>query len=427
MRLYRPALALIAPVVLLWLGWRVLRGRESRSDLAERMGRVPGISDGPGALIWLHAASNGELTAARPLIRALRERALARGMAAPRLAVTTNTITGRVLARGLPPDLGLVRATLAPLDLRGALMSFLARTRPDLALSIENELWPNRLDILHARRIPVAIAGARMSGRSAARWGRFGGLMADMLARIDWLAPLDVVSGARFAKLGLPASNLQAPIDLKAAAAGPAEPFANRPAHWARTVLAASTHEGDEALLLASFATLHAAEPDARLILALRHPRRAAEVAALVARSGLGARLRSLGAGAEDLDADHPVLIADTLGEMARWYGAAGLTIIGGSFGDRGGHTPYEPVAAGSAVLHGPDMTNFTKAAGALAISDAQVTRKTLAPRMAGLLNGGARALDDLAARQRAALLTAGPDLGSAADAILDLIAGCDG
>ncbi len=368
--LYRLILSLALPVVIAGLVWRVIRGRERPTDLAERLGG--GAVGSPGAL-WLHAASNGELASARGLIAALLARAP--GL---RILVTTNTTTARTLARSW--DDPRITARLAPLDARWALARFFAQARPAALIVVENELWPNRLSMAAARGIPVFAVGARISARSAQRWARIG-LGARMMATLSGLSAQDAGSEAAFQAMGLAPDRLWSRANLKTEAGAGA---VTERLDWPRaeTVLAASTHEGEEALVLAAFAAARALRPGLRLILAPRHPRRAPEVAAAIRAAGLDFAQRSQG-GAPD----KPVYLADTMGEMGNWYAAAGICFIGGTFAPRGGHTPFEPAAEGCALLHGLDIANHAEAFAALDAAGGAltVTPETLGATLAGL------------------------------------------
>jgi len=414
--IYRLLVSLFAPIVALRLLLRRVAGREDARALAERLGAGAGGlgAEKPGAgrpVIWLHAASNGELTSARMLIEGLLRRD-----PAVRLVITTNTETGRALARfwALPR----CHAALAPLDHRLILRRFLARTRPAVLVVVENELWPNRLAACAARAIPVLVVGARMSARSARRWAFLPGLTRNILAAITALSAQDAGSESRFIALGLPPDRLLAVRNLKTApgTAAPPEAKALRATlPRATTLLAASTHAGEEAPLLAAFAVAHRANPALRLIVAPRHPRRAAEIIALIGRAGLAHGARSQGA----VPGDAPVYLADTMGEMALWYALAGVTFVGGSLTDRGGHTPYEPAALGSAILHGPFVSNFDAAYQALDAAGAAlpVTSATLTKTLTALAMDPARqsALAEAARR----VLAKGADIDPLIDAIL--------
>jgi 3-deoxy-D-manno-octulosonic-acid transferase len=408
--LYRVLLSLVFPALLGRALWQALRhGR--LGDLNERLGAAPSLpGDSRAPLIWLHGASNGELASARPLIDALcaRDPAL-------HLHCTANSTTGRALVQswGLPR----VTATLAPLDHRAVLARFLRRWPARALVSLENEIWPNRFAACAAHRIPVIIAGARLSERAARRWTLLPGLARAVLARLAWVAPQDQDSADRLVRLGLTRDRIGPVLSLKAlvpqtgpavgqtpAAGVPATPTAPRDA-WpfarTRTILAASTHDGEEAIILDAFAAAQARDPALSLIIAPRHPRRRDAIEALIRARSLPHATRSRGQAPRAAPA---VYLADTLGEMAAWYAAAGITFVGGSFVPRGGHTPFEPAAAGSAILHGPDVANFADAYAALAAAGAAVTVTDAATLAAALLDTDPMAQQRRAAAARVAL-----------------------
>lgn len=342
--LYSLILALIWPALVLL---RLAKG-EGLADLGERLGR--GRGEGPA--LWLHGASNGELASARWLVEDIL--AARPGL---RLVVTANTRTGRAMVRGWG-QAGVTPA-LAPMDMRFALRGFLGRWRPVGLISLEGEIWPNRLAMLAARGVPVAMLGARMSASSARGWGRFARLIGRALAGVRLASAQDAASRGRLLDLGLPQAAWMEDCDLKAEAwARMPRPAREARAARAGRVLAASTHEGEEEIVLEGFAASGLSE----LILAPRHDRRGDAVAALLAARGLRFARRS--AGAEPGDA--PVFLADTMGEMERWYARAGICIVGGTFTNRGGHTPWEPARHGCALVHGPDVANFAAPFAAL-------------------------------------------------------------
>ncbi len=367
------------------LAHQVLRG--AKGAVAERLGLGP--MPAAGLRLWLHAASVGEVTSARWVLEAVLT-------ARPGLQVlvTTNTATGRdrVRAWALPG----VQAALAPFDSAGAAARVLDRWQPQALVVVENELWPARLRACDNRGVPVLVIGARMSARSAARWRLLDGLMRQMLGRIDWLSAQDAESRARFLALGLPEAAAGPVMALKSLGHGQADAplcFAT-PGPRPKVLLAASTHEGEEALILDAFA---AQGRFAHLILAPRHPRRGDEVAALLAARAMVAARRSKG---ESPAPGARVFLADSLGEMDQWYAMAGATVIGGTFAPKGGHTPWEPARHGSAILHGPSVHNFAAPFAAL---DRAGGARAVAADPAAL----ARALDgfDAAAQARCAAL----------------------
>ena len=356
MFLYRLLLTLAAPFIALGLA-----RRDRRAGLDERLGgNGPGAAR-RGAVIWLHAASNGELTAARPLIDAL----LARD-ARLWLVITCNSATGRALAQGW--GLPRTEVRLAPLDYRLCVRRFLGNWQPDALIIIENELWPNRIAEMARLRRPVLVLSARMSKKSARTWARLPWLTRPVMAGIGLLSAQDAGSEARFLSLGLPADRLAPALNLKTGAAPAATDSAEldrlRPLFPRETtLLAASTHEGEEGPILMGFRRALAKRPELRLILAPRHPRRSADIQAILRKQGLGFALRSAG---ETPKPKTPVYLADTLGEMGLWYALAGTTFVGGSLIDKGGHTPFEPAAHGCALLHGPHLENFAEVYAAL-------------------------------------------------------------
>lgn len=340
--------------------------------------------------VWVHGASVGELTSGRPMIEALASEFS--------IQVTTNSVTGRdmVAGWGLP-------ARLAPLDMPGSLGRFLDAVQPRLALTIEGEFWPLRSRVLAERGIAQAMIGARMSERSAAKWKRLRGVISPMLGRIAALSAQDSGSEARLRKLGMPETAILPQLDLKLLSPAQVVPPVDDPARDL-VVLAASTHEGEDAIILDSWLASRAVRPELGLILAPRHPQRGNDIAGLISARGLDVRRRSEGAE------DAPLLLADTMGEMPHWYAKAGICLVGGSLTDNGGHTPWEPAAYRCAILHGPHVSNHTESYAALASAGGVVAidSETLAAQLIGLAG------DPAAART----------MGRAARAVLDERAG---
>ena len=312
----------------------------------ERLGGGGPRPQGPH--IWLHAASNGELASALPVLREVQEDR-------PDLSifVTSNTVTGVALARALG-----YAAVLAPLDLRHAVRRFLKGREVVAHITMESEIWPNRTLVLDA---PTLVLGARMTESTAKGWAKLPKLAARVLRGIQWASAQDASSMERLLQLGLPTAAQGPTADLKAYYDPQTLPkpdpqiTANYPR--AQTWLAASTHEGEEDIILDAHVTARRTNPDLQLILAPRHPQRADEIAEMIAAKGLDYARRSHG----DSHAAS-VLLADTMGEMPNWYRIAGRVFIAGTLTDRGGHTPYEPAYFGCALIHGPDTRNFTNA-----------------------------------------------------------------
>ncbi|GGE57758.1 3-deoxy-D-manno-octulosonic acid transferase [Actibacterium pelagium] len=345
MRLYQLILTLLFPVLLarLWL-------RDSAPDRAERLAR--GTSERSSGAVWVHGASNGELTSAKSLILQLSRHGP--------VLVTCNNPTGRALVQGWGFD--GVTVQLAPLDLPRVLDRFIAQNAPRGLVVIENEIWPNRIDAMARRGLPVMVVSARLSQGSARNWARLSGLARHILGAIRLLSAQDAGSEDRFRSLGLSADAIAPRLNLKTTLL-PDPPDAGDLAALSpvlardKTVLAASTHPGEDEIILQGFKLALQQDPDLRLILAPRHPKRREAITRLLTEEGLTFAARSL---IPRPAPDTQVYLADTLGEMGLWYSLAGTTFVGGSLVDHGGHTPFEPAAFGCAILHGPYYSNFS-------------------------------------------------------------------
>ncbi|MFD1193569.1 3-deoxy-D-manno-octulosonic acid transferase [Seohaeicola saemankumensis] len=374
------------------------------SRISERFGQASAPRpDGP--LIWINAASVGEVASSLDLARDLQD---ATGAG---LLFTTTTATGaETLARRLPQAMHQFQ----PIDTPAAVRGFLDHWRPDLALFMENDLWPRLMMQTDRRGIPIAVINARAS-RTRLRAPR---TVTAILGRAALISAQDAATATQLRALALDPARILDTGDLKAAAAPlPADPRRLDPlrqAIGARPVwVAASTHPGDEAAVIAAHqAALHT-HPDLLLILVPRHPQRGADLAAQVSGAGLHMVRRSTGALPGD---DTQIYLADTLGEMGLFYRLAPLAFLGGSFGPEGGHNPYEPAVLGAAVLHGPGVANFaqaydgmTRAGAARAVSDgadlgAQVSALINSDRLARMRDA-ARSLSQDGAQARRALL----------------------
>jgi 3-deoxy-D-manno-octulosonic-acid transferase len=349
------------PIIHRVLKRREKRGKEDAARRGERFGRAERARP-PGPLVWLHAASVGETVAVLPLI----ERLLERG---PLVLLTTTTVTAAQIAeRRLPRD---AVHQYAPVDVPRAVDRFLDHWRPDLALFVESELWPTTLRAVERRGVPLAIVNARMSERSYRAWRALAPLARAMFGSIDlWLAqtPGDA---ERLTDLGAGrvtvCGNLK--FDAPPPPADQSAVAAFRSAAAGRCVLlAASTHPGEEAAVVAAHAELAGQHRELLTIIAPRHPERGEALKAEIAAVGLRASSRSQGGKiAPDID----VYLADTIGEMGLWYRLADLAFLGGSMVPRGGQNPIEPAKLGVPVIHGPHVGNFRDVYDALAAANA--------------------------------------------------------
>ena len=400
MLLYRLLLSVFAIAILFRAG--VARDRDA---LRARLGRLTPRSPCPH--LWLHAASNGELASARPVIDTLQ--AARPGQA---MLVTCNTRTGVALARGW--GLPGLQAELAPLDLGWVTRRVIRQFDVRGLIVMEAELWPNRVRLCPG---PVALIGARLTPGTARTWARFGALAGDLLRRLSLIVPQDTASAARLRDLGAPEAVMTAPVTLKALLAANTEPDLSNAPRFDRgqTWLAASTHEGEEDIIAAAHAAALRDTPGLRLILAPRHPARADAVRACLEARGMTVAQRSR----RDTPRNGDVYLADTMGEMDLWYAQCGRVFVGGSLTDKGGHTPYEPARFGCALLSGPHVSNFDAAYAALRDAGA-VAVVGDATDLAAALGALAQPAAQSAAGQRARAVL-GPDAHSRA--VLDRIA----
>lgn len=318
----------------------------------------------PGG-IWVHAVSVGESIAAAPMIRGL----LARHPQLP-ITVTCMTPTGSERIRALFADEPRIQHCYLPYDLPCAAARFLERVQPRLAVIMETELWPNHIDQCARRGIPVALANARLSARSAKGYGRFAGLTAPMLAQMSLFAVQTRAEAERFRQLGARAETVQVTgsikFDLNIDPQLP-ERAAELRRQWQameRPVwIAASTHEGEDAVVLEAHRQLLASYPNALLILVPRHPERFNSVFELCRQQELATVRRSSG---ELVTPATSVLLGDTMGELLFLYALADSAFVGGSLVANGGHNLLEPAALAKPVISGPHLFNFLEIAAML-------------------------------------------------------------
>ncbi|HEX3398646.1 MAG TPA: lipid IV(A) 3-deoxy-D-manno-octulosonic acid transferase [Steroidobacteraceae bacterium] len=380
------------PVALAAILWRGLRDRGYRHGLAERLGFGVAL---PARSIWLHAVSLGEMSAAAPLLKALRSR----HPEIP-LVVTTATPAGRARARVLVTDVRFL-----PYDTPGSARRFLARTAPRIAIIMETELWPNLLRECERGGIPVLLASARLSAKSVSRYRRFGGLFGGIFTKNLMVAAQSAADAERFRSIGAPAEQTRVVGNVKfdlQADAGTLDAGRQLRAAYAgmRPVwIAGSTHAGEEEQLLDAHALLLKACPDAVLLLVPRHKDRFAGVADLLTQRGIRFARRSQTApdAAARLPSDTPVLLVDTVGELAALYASADAAFVGGSLVPIGGHNLLEPAALGLPVLTGPSFFN-AKEIAQLLLERGAALRVDNAQDLAAVLT---RLLGDSAMRQR--------------------------
>lgn len=376
--LYTAFLHLLLPLVLLRLAWRGRRQPEYLRHVGERFGRYRGAE--PARVIWIHAVSVGETRAARPLV----ERLMAR-YPGHRILFTHMTPTGRETSGELFD--GRVSRIYLPYDYPFAVARFLDHFHPAIGLVMETELWPNLFAQCARRGVPLLLLNARLSERSARRYQRIARLARGCLRRLTAIGAQSADDARRLLDLGAPKvevlGNMKFDVAPSADRSALGAPLRQR--IGARPVLlAASTREGEEALLLEAYRSWQGR--GWLLVIVPRHPQRFAEVADLAGAAGFRVQRRSDEA---PVASQTEVLIGDSMGEMFAYYAAADVALIGGSLLPLGGQNLIEACAVGTPVLVGPHTFNF-----------AEVTELALAA-------GAARRVADAAAalREAAALL----------------------
>lgn len=376
--LYRAATVLGGPLIEGHLRRRAARGKEDPGRLSERFGRASQARP-KGKLVWLHGASVGESLAVLPLVVGLLE-----AQPALHVLVTTGTVgSARLLADRLP-----ARAShqFVPIDRPQAWRRFLGHWRPELALLVESELWPNLILEAQAAGLPMALLNARMSSRSYRRWRRVPMLAARLLRTFEMCLAQSRADAARFAELG--ARDVRALGNLKHAAPPlPADPRAldqMRTMLGARPIwLAASTHAGEEEQVLDAHARIAANVADPLTVIAPRHPERGDAIAALARRRGLSLAQRSR---SEAAGPDCAVYLADTLGELGLFYRLARVALLGGSLVPHGGQNPLEAARLGCPPVFGPHTGNFEEITSALETTGAAL-RVADAAALAGVVS----------------------------------------
>ena len=347
---YHAATDLAAPLLRRHVARRAGVGKEEPARLNERFG-IASLARPTGRLAWLHGASVGETQSLLALVEALHKREP--GL---QFLVTSGTVTSaRLLARRPPAN---TLHQYLPLDRRSWVAKFLDHWRPDFALWVESEFWPNLLEAARARGIPLALVNGRLSARSLARWRWAPSLIRPVVEGFRVVLAQDEVQAQRLAALG--ARGPQALGNLKFAATPLAADAAGLSALLAATSgrdiwLAASTHPGEEAIIAATHRALKARRPRLLTIIAPRHAERGEAIAGELRAAGLTLARRSQG---EAIQATTDIYLADTLGELGLFYRLAKVVFVAGSYRWQG-HNPIEPALLGTAIVSGPNVANF--------------------------------------------------------------------
>ena len=364
--LYTSLLHLALPFVCLRLLWLGLRNPAYLERWWERFGGISGV---PFAtpVICIHAVSVGEVLSAGPLIKRLRV-----AFPGTRFLVTTVTPTGaEMVSTRLNPE---IAHAYFPYDLPWAVRSFLARVRPCMVVVMETEIWPNFYAACRRANIPLVMVNARISPGSFSGYTRFARLTADALGTVTFVAAQTQIDADRFRRLGVPAAklgvfgNLKFDIHISRSVSEQGQAlrraFSNDRLIWT----AASTHEGEETILLHAFKSVRRAFPQCLLLLAPRHPERFGHVAELCNAAGFALIRRSEN---RPPTSACTVFLLDSLDELPPYYACSDVAFVGGSLVPAGGHNLLEPASLGVPLLTGPHTYNFTEVMSLLAQANA--------------------------------------------------------
>src|SRR5215469_4945973 len=404
LRFYRRLSSAMVPLAPALLKRRLKLGKEDPERIGERRGITRDVRP-HGPLVWIHGASVGEVLAAATLIERLRALNI-------RILLTSGTVTSAaIVAKRFPPD---IIHQYVPFDSPRYVARFLNHWRPSLALFIESDLWPNLILQSAARRLPMVLINGRMSQRSFPRWRRVHGTISAILEKFEVCLAQSKTDAERFAALGcrnvVTTGNLK--LDVPAPPADPARLERLMSVTRGRPiVVAASTHPGEEEILVEAQRMLVGSFPQLLTVIVPRHPDRGPGIARTIMAAGLGAALRSrqeLPTAATD------VYVADTLGELGLFYRLASIVFMGGSLVKHGGQNPIEAVKLGATIVHGPHVFNFTDVYRALD----QAGGARSAENKEALVKQVGQLLADPAAREKLVAASAGVigQLGGALD-----------
>jgi 3-deoxy-D-manno-octulosonic-acid transferase len=350
LRVYRRLSSAVVPLAPALIKRRLRLGKEDPARIGERRGLSHDVRP-HGPLVWIHGASVGEVLAGAALIERLRALNI-------RILLTSGTVTSAtIVAKRFPAD---IIHQYVPYDSPRYVARFLDHWRPSLALFIESDLWPNLILSSAARRLPMVLINGRMSQRSFPRWRRVVGTISALLDKFDICLAQSSTDAERFSALGCPnvvtTGNLK--LDVPAPPADPVKLERLMALTRGRAiVVAASTHPGEEELLIEAHRALARFFPSLLTVIVPRHPDRGASIAQTITVAGLKAGLRSR----EELPTTATdIYVADTMGELGLFYRLAPIVFMGGSLAERGGQNPIEAVKLGAAVVHGPHVFNFT-------------------------------------------------------------------
>ena len=396
LKFYRALTGLAGPVFEFMLKRRIKKGKEDAKRIGERKGQTD-LSRPGGPVVWLHGASVGESLVGLILIETLKDHD-------PDLNIllTSGTVTSAdLMSRRLD---GKAHHQFIPVDHPSYVVRFLDHWKPDLALWIESEIWPNLILETAGRDIPMALVNARMSDASFRNWSKRKRSAATLFGAFETCLATDQATADKLSALGARAVQVTGNLKLsaaplpydKTALSGLQHLLKDRPL-W----LAASTHKGEETFCADAHRAVLRNHPSALLLIIPRHPERGPDIAASLKEAGFEIALRSRN---QMINPETQIYIADTLGELGLFYRLSKMALVGGSLVPHGGQNPLEPARLNCAILHGPHIHNFAEVYGGLDGSSAAIrveTAETLAAEVGSLLQDPIKCANLAAAAQQ--------------------------
>ena len=391
-RLYNVLLFAAALVAVPFYGSKMLLTGKYRKSIGPKFGRIPGdivsrLHEAGTPRIWLHAVSVGEVTAAAPIVAALRSRFPGAG-----LILSTSTETGQEMARNLVKD--ATAHIYYPIDIPCIVRKVLDRVRPDVFVPVETELWPNFIRICRERGVKVVMANGRISPRSFRGYRATRFFWKKILASLDDAGVISPIDAKRLSAIGMPVSKIHvlgnAKYDGLAARTAPemeremARTLGIGPED--RALVAGSTHDGEESALLEVYRDILARRPDFKLILIPRHIERGDAVTDLARRAGFPDVIRMSSIRNGQVRQGERVIVVDVIGELFKVYSLADVVFCGGSLVPRGGQNLLEAAAWGKVVFHGPFMDDFRDERALLEEAGAGMTVRNREELSAGIL-----------------------------------------
>tara|TARA_S200000501_G_scaffold150620_2_gene142105 strand:+ start:29409 stop:30671 length:1263 start_codon:yes stop_codon:yes gene_type:complete len=353
-RIYKLITIIIRPFLFLFFIYRLLKNKEEFGKYSERRGLSLKVKP-EGKIIWIHAASVGETLSTLPLIKKLKE-------LSPKIniIITTSTKTSKEII--IKKNMDRVFHQYVPWDNKNFCINFLSQWKPDIAVFLESEIWPNLLYETKRKKIPISLINARITNKTYSRWLKFPKTISYLLSFFSLIVAQDNLSKNKLHSLG--AKNIFVYGNLKNDSeklSYNAESFKKYNNYFEQKdiIVAASTHRGEEKNIVNVFKSLIKELPDLFLVMAPRHPERRNEIASLLKKQGFSEKEYLLRSGDNSLNENIKIFILDTIGELGYFYEKSKVVVLGGAFGEFGGHNPLEPARFNNAIFSGPNYFNF--------------------------------------------------------------------